>query len=167
MYPIKISDWNSYRDRALDIGFNVAVLAIAARLFPCGFDVAEDAPRTYEQLLMHLDTHKRMVVYGGGSEKTIYGDREVNLAFRAWHDWCHWRGGFDFSLDGDRGACAMQEQHLVSLYGDCEKTDAWRRIVRVEIIGQRDYFRRSGRFPVDQRAFVENLLAAGKLQAAE
>ena len=61
----------------------------------------------------------------------------------------------------------MQEQHIVSLYGDCEKTDAWRRIVRVEIIGQRDYFHCNGRFPVDQRAFVENLLAAGKLQAAE
>ena len=83
MYPIKISDWNSYRDRALDIGFNIAVLAISARLFPCGFDVAEDAPRTYEQLLMQLDTHKRMVVYGGGSDQTIYGDREVNHAFRA------------------------------------------------------------------------------------
>ena len=167
MYPIKISDWNFYRNRALDIGFNVAVLAIAARLFPGGFDVADDALQTYEDLLMQLNTHKRMIVYRGGSGQTICGDREVNYAFRAWHDWCHWRGGFDFSLDGDRGACAMQEQHLVSRYGTCEKTDGWRRILRAEILGQHEYFLSSGRFPINQRAFAENYLASGELQAAE
>ena len=167
MYPITISDWKTYRNRALDIGFNVAVLAIAGRLFPCGFDIAEDAPRTYEQLLMQLNTHKRMIVQSGGYEQTIFGDREVCCAFRAWHDWCHWRGEFDFSLNGDRGACAMQEQHLVSLYGSCEKTDEWRRILRAEILEQRECFIHNTRFPVDQRAFVENYLAADELQAAE
>jgi hypothetical protein len=53
MHAISITDWNRYRDSALDVGFNAAILTIAARLFPCGFDIGPDAPRTYEQLLMH------------------------------------------------------------------------------------------------------------------
>ena len=167
MYPIKREDWNVYRNRALDLGFNAAVLAISRRLFPCGFDVADDAPQTYENLLMHLDAGKRMVVFSGGSEHTIFGDREVNYAFRAWHDWCHWRGRFDRSHQGERAVCAMQEQHLVTLYGDCARTEEWRRILRAEIIGQRDHFDVHGRFPDDQRAFVENYLANKMLQAAE
>ncbi len=61
----------------LDIQFNAAVLAMARRLFPCGFEVAEDAPQTYEDLA-RLDAGKPMLVWSGGSEKTIYGDPEVN-----------------------------------------------------------------------------------------
>ena len=74
------------RDIALDIQFNAAVLTICNRILPAGYDVAAVAPETYEELIAHLDAGRRMLVYSGGAEQTIYGDPEVNYAFRAWHD---------------------------------------------------------------------------------
>ena len=143
---------------AFDVRFNAAVLKACKRVLPHGFDVSAEAPQTYEGLIAHFDAGRRMVVYSGGSERTIYGDPKVNYAFRAWHDWCHWRGRYDFSLEGERAACAMQAQHLVELYGDSRESRRWRRILHAEIIGQREYFDRFGVFPDDQRAFVENFL---------
>jgi len=147
-------------DFALDIHFNAAVLTICSRVLPGGFDVADDAPETYDELIAHLDAGARMLVYRGGSERTIYGDPEVNYAFRAWHDWCHWRGRHDFSPEGERAACAMQGDHLVTVYGESSQTRRWRRILHAEIIGQREYFDRHGVFPDDQRAYVESYLRA-------
>jgi hypothetical protein len=151
----------------LDIHLNVAVLQVASRLFPCGFNVSDDAPQTFESLKQLLDTTGRMTVYAGGSERTIYRDREVNYAFRAWHDWCHWRGGHDFTCAGERAVYEMQCAQLVLLYGDCESTRRWRHILYAEIIGQQAYFDRHGIFPVDQRAFVESFLSERTLVAAE
>ena len=153
-------------DIALDIQFNAAVLTICKALLPAGYDVAAVAPETYEELIAHLDAGRRMLVYSGGAEQTIYGDPEVNYAFRAWHDWCHWRGRHDFSLEGERATCAMQRAHLVALYGESPQTHRWRRILQAEVIGQREHFDRHGVFPDDQRAFVESYLRS-ETQAAD
>ena len=156
MSTICLSPHLNLRDIALDIQFNAAVLTICNRILPAGYDVAAVAPETYEELIAHLDAGRRMLVYSGGAEQTIYGDSEVNYAFRAWHDWCHWRGRHDFSLAGERATCAMQGAHLVALYGESAQTTWRRRILRAEIIGQREYFDRHGEFPDNQRAFVES-----------
>jgi hypothetical protein len=159
MYPITLTDWNRCRASALDLGFNAAVLTIAARLFPCGFDIGPDAPQTYEQL-MHCNAGRRMRVVDDGVQRTIFGDAEVSAAFRAWRAWCHWRERFDFSAAGERAVCTLQAEHFVTLYGESEQIDEWRRILHAEIIGQREHCDRTGAFPVDQRAFVEAYLAA-------
>ncbi len=161
------SQCSDVREIALDIQFNAAVLAMAHRLFPCGFQAAEDAPQSYEELVARLDAGKPMLVWSGGSEKTIYGDPEVNYAFRAWHDWCHWRGRHDFSFEGEFAAYRMQAEHLVTVYGDCPRTRRWQRILYAEIIGQREFFDVLGYFPYDQRAFVEFHLAGEHRVAAE
>src|SRR5208337_2128711 len=159
MSSIQALQRNSLSDFALDIHFNAAVLTICNRVLPGGFDVSDAAPETYEELVALLDAGGRMLVYSGGSERTIYGDPEVNFAFRAWHDWCHWRGRYDFSHEGERAACAMQGDHLVTLYGASPQTLRWRRILQAEIIGQRDYFDQHGAFPQDPRTFVAAYLA--------
>ncbi len=159
MSSIQALQRNSLSDSAFDLHFNAAVLTICNWLLPGGFDVSDAAPETYDELMAHLDAGGRMLVYSGGSERTIYGDPQVNFAFRAWHDWCHWRGGYDFSYEGERAACTMQGDHLVALYGESPQTRRWRRILQAEIKGQRDYFDRHGEFPADQRGFVESYLA--------
>ncbi len=159
MSSIQALQRNSLGDFALDIHFNAAVLTICSRVLPGGYDVSDSAPETYDELIAHLDAGGRMIVYSGGSERTIYGDPEVNFAFRAWHDWCHWRGRYDFSHEGERAACAMQGDHLIARYGESSETRRWRRILQAEIIGQREYFDRHGTFPEDQRAFVAAYLA--------
>jgi hypothetical protein len=159
MSSIQALQRTSLSDFALDIQFNAAILTICSRVLPGGFDVSDEAPETYEELIAHLDAGGRMLVYSGGSERTIYGDPEVNFAFRAWHDWCHWRGRYDFSHEGERAACAMQGDHLIARYGDSPQTRRWQCILHAEIIGQREYFDRHGAFPEDQRAFVAAYLA--------
>jgi hypothetical protein len=98
--------------------------------------------------------HHRIVVWSGASDATIFGDPEVNYTFRAWHDWCHWRGRLPFDFKGEQGVCEMQCGHLLSLYGDSNRTRRWCRIVDAEVIGQRLYFDRFGRLPSDQYDFV-------------
>jgi hypothetical protein len=138
----------------LDLGLNVAVMRIASRLFPLGFDVTEHAPASYEELKEHLDAGKRLIVYSGGSDNTIYGDREVNWHFRAWHDWCHYHGQYRLTFDGEAAVCALQSQHLISLYGDGPDTRRWSWIIHAEIIGQAQFYRWHKRFPDDQRGFI-------------
>ena len=96
----------------LDPNLNAAILAIAKRLFPDGFDVSDDAPDTYEKLKAHLDAGNRMLVYGGGSQHTIYADPAVNHAFRAWHDWTHWTGQHDLTFKGEIAVCTDQRRFL-------------------------------------------------------
>jgi hypothetical protein len=142
----------------LDANLNAAIIAIAKRLFPFGFDVPDDAPDTYEKLKAHLDARKRLVVYGGGSQHTIYSDPAVNHAFRVWHDWTHWRGRDDLTFPGEQAVCAAQRKHLIELFGDNSQTRYWSEIINAEIIGQAAFFEYHKRFPVDQRGFVEAYL---------
>jgi hypothetical protein len=139
----------------LDKGLNMAILAIAARLFPTGFDVSADAPDTYHKLKSHLDAGNRMVVYGGGSEGTIYGDPEVNHAFRAWHDLCHWSGEYDFSVQGEAAVCKMQAFQLRQMFGSTPQTKRWAEIIRAEVIGQRLFYGLNKRYVTDQTSFVQ------------
>ena len=97
--------------RILDIGFNVAVAHLADKTAR-SFRVADIAPHTYEEVIHQIETHGIIVVWSGASEHTIFGDPEINYAFRAWHDWCHWRGGRDFSPAGEIAASRMQCAHL-------------------------------------------------------
>ena len=143
--------------RPLDIGLNVGIIHIASKLFPCGFDVSDSAPSTFEELCAHLDAGNRMLAFAGGSDRTIYADREVDWAFRAWHDWCHWRGRHNFTPVGERAVCDLQTTHLRILFGSCA-AEKWGGIIRVEVIGQGQYFHYHKRFPDDQRGFVEAYL---------
>lgn len=143
--------------RILDIELNVAVVHLADKTAR-GFRVAEMAPRTYEEVIHQIEAHGIIVVWSGASEHTIFGDPEINYAFRAWHDWCHWRGRSDFSPSGEMGVAHMQCEHFITLYGDTPRTRRWCKIVEAEIIGQMRYREQHGEFPIDQYAFVVDYL---------
>lgn len=138
----------------LDLDFNRAVLDITTRYLPHGFEVSISAPSTYAALKAHVARTGRLVVYGGASDQTIYGDPAVNHAFRAWHDVCHLLGNHDTSLAGEAATCRQQMHQLLQIYGDTPRTRHWQMIVEAEIIGQAQHFERHGRFPLDQAGFV-------------
>lgn len=142
----------------LDSQLNDAVLYIAGQLVPT-FIVSRNAPSTYPQLKDHMDSGKDMIVFEGGSENTIFGTPEVNYAFRAWHDWCHWKGKFDFSLQGEMETCCFQLQHLHRFYGLTSKTCRWRSILIAEVVGQRRYFEKYREYILDQRSFAVAYIA--------
>lgn len=93
-----------------------ASVAMAKKFFPTGFDVSDNAPNTYEDLVKHYHETGRMTVWSGGSDKTIFGDEKSNYAFRAWHDLCHLRGGHNFTPEGERGALAEMVKDVRGAY---------------------------------------------------
>lgn len=136
-----------------DTKLNDAVLELAARYVPV-FIVADDAPSTYRQLQEHMDAGKTMIVASEGSNNTIFAVPEVNFAFRAWHDWCHWKGGFDFSLYGESAACCMQLDQMYGRFGVNWHTNQWAEYLKAEVIGQRQYYEKYCAYIDDQRGFV-------------
>lgn len=95
-----------------------------------------------------------MVVAAEGSDATIFGAAPVNYAFRAWHDWCHWKGGYDFSLQGEMDTCCLQLIHIQMLYGVNQRTCYWRTLLIAEVIGQRQYYELYREYISNQRAFA-------------
>lgn len=149
----------------LDRGLNAAIVAMAARCFPKGFDPSPDAPSSFKALMAHMAEveagRARMLVYDGGSECTIYGDDEVNYAFRAWHDWTHWAHKLPFDLTGETLTWHRQVNHLILWYGDCPTVDRWSRILHAEIVGQALHYQIHGAYVGDQIGFVRCCLARG------
>lgn len=144
---------------AISIRFNVAVLTIANKLFPCGFDVASDAPNTFEDLSAHVANTGRMLVWNGASDQTIFADDEVNFAFRAWHDFCHLAGNFPFTPEGELKAALMQIDHIRAIYGHTAEADYMATLVWAEVVGQVQYNTyHDGAFPANQAAFVKHFL---------
>lgn len=141
------------RHEPFDVDFNHAVAHIASVIVG-HYIVSDNAPSTYRQLKAHLGAGKTMVVAHEGSEATIFGDAAANWAFRAWHDWTHWKGGFDFSLYGESATCNMQIDCLLAFYGVNAATMKWRDYLIAEIIGQRRYYERYKAYLSDQRAFA-------------
>jgi len=142
--------------------FNVAVLHIADKLFPRGFAVSAIAPSTFEELntaFIWAERGGQYPVWSGGSEATIFGDREVNYAFRAWHDWTHWRGQHAFTWEGEIATARDQIGHIRALYGHGKVADDMCALIWAEVVGQLHHQSLHGEFPVDQRAFVVDYLA--------
>lgn len=145
--------------KPLDRAFNVAVNHIASRLFPTGYDVADEAPSTLEELTDHLSRTGRMLVWKGASDDTIFADPETNWAFRAWHDYHHAKHQLAFDRDGETEVAKHQMRDIMALYGTGEIAERFCRILHAEIVGMLDYQDMHGDFPADQRAFVEGYLA--------
>jgi len=137
-----------------DPTLNDAVLCMARNLVG-EWEVSVDAPSTFTELKTRLDAGRPLVVYGGGSEQTIFVDPEVNHAFRAWHDWTHWTYNFDFSVDGELRTYGAQCTDLMERYGSTDDAARWLTILRADIVGQRLYYERHKRYVTDQRAFVQ------------
>jgi len=140
---------------------NIAVNQIAGRLFPCGFDVADTAPQTLEELIDHIHRTGRMLVWSGASDRTIFACPETNYAFRAWHDFHHWKRLLPFTDAGERSVCVQQVADLTELYGEGDITVSMCRVVYAEVVGQLIHKREFGAFPNDQRAFAEAFLSTG------
>ncbi len=144
--------------KPIDPKLNEAILRIARTINPRGYGVSQNPPSSYDALVAHLDAGKRMVVFDGGSDQTIYASPQVNHAFRAWHDHCHGVGHNDFSIEGEIATWKMQCLHLYLSCGRTLRTRYWAQLLHAEVVGQRLYFARHKNYIHNQRAFVETFL---------
>lgn len=148
-------------NKPLDRSFNVAVRTIVAQLFPTGFDVGPDAPMTFDTLKAHVAATKRMKVWDGASDHSIYACPHTNQAARAWHDWCHLKGNHPFTPEGEAAVALMHGEHLRIVYGDTAQVAEWCKIIDAEINGQIAYETKFGHFPANQMAFVKHYMTHG------
>lgn len=143
--------------------FNAVVLTMANLILPRGFDVSDDAPGTFEELQAHYDRTGRILVWSGASENTIFGDREVNYAFRAWHDANHLRFALPFTLMGEMLVADIQKGQVRKRYGDGRYTDFYNALIEMEVVGQAKAFHETGAFPEDQMAFARAYMEHNKI----
>lgn len=143
-----------------DKSFNAAVLTMANLCWPRGWNVADKAPESFEELRAEYLATGRITVWSGGSEDTIFGDPEVNYAFRAWHDWVHIGHSLPFTLEGEKEAADIQKRMLHNRYGETNRL--WAQLIDIEVKEQAKYFAEHKRFPDKQRHFAyHRLLACG------
>lgn len=110
--------------------------------------VSDNAPYSFETLKANATSG--LVVWSGASDNTIYGDRAINWAFRAWHDSLHLKLNAPFTLDGEK-LVALEQIRLID-------SSELSQIIWAEVVGQVEYFNKYGNFPIDQIAFMRNYL---------
>lgn len=148
--------YHAYDASPVDASFNKVVNEMAAHYVPEGYEMSEDAPSTYPELKALLDRGERLIVYSGGSDMTIFAEPEVNYAFRAWHDWCHWKGQHLFTLFGEIGVYRMQQEQLIAKYGDTPQVRGWCKLLYAEVLGQFLYYYHHKDYIDNQKEFVKH-----------
>lgn len=143
----------------LDTRLNIAVIHIAGRLFPTGYDICDDKLDTLESLNTRVDETGRMAVWSGASDHTIYDCAETNYAFRAWHDFYHWKHQLPFDAAGERKVLEYQQADIRALYGYSASADAMVTLLEAEILGQLLHQAEFGAFPINQRTFATAYIA--------
>jgi hypothetical protein len=105
-----------------------------------------------ERLKTRFSEERKITVWSGCSDNSIFGDSTVNTYFRAWHDYNHIMHNLDFSFESESLVCSIQLAELPSHY-NFEKL-----LLYADIIGQNLYYKQNNEFPINQRLFVLNFL---------
>jgi len=98
-----------------------------------------------------------MQISNENCEGTIFGNPEVNVMFRAWHDSIHIQLNEDFGY--------MAEARVA--FAQCaELPNDWhfeRQLILCEVIAQAAHHEKTGNFVADQRKFTIEVLTSGKI----
>lgn len=135
-----------------DRDFNVMVLRMAELTAPV-FQRGPDAPATLEALNAYVAEHKNIKVSDQNMAQNIFGCDEANLAFRAWHDWTHWKYQTPFTPEGERATYERQLTDMMKVYGVDSQSLRWAQMLYAEVVGQTEYKEKHGVFPANQMAF--------------
>ncbi|WCA46203.1 hypothetical protein [Caulobacter phage DCM] len=150
---------------AVSIPFNAAVMTMANRMNPKGWDVVDLAPNSLHGLTLHYRCTGKIAVWSGASENTIFACPEHNYAFRAWHDSTHLQIQQDFSLAGEAATAFAQCADLLDQYGLDEDTREFCAMILTEVVGQSAHYQLTGDFVADQRKFFADNIKAYRFLA--
>ncbi len=119
-----------------------------------GYRPVLDAPDSLASMADAWGNLPYYPVYSGASDKTIYSFAECNYAFRYWHDYLHILYGKDVDAEGEFFIAAKHVDAARMISPDAAA------LMRIETLGQTEYYLTNGVFPEDQLEF-----AWGKFQA--
>lgn len=135
-----------------------AVTLLSDLCLPHGFDTTEnpglvDTPDKLERVWAETG---RVCVWTGFSDHTIFGSPIINHRSRAWHDRCHLIGRYPHDHAGERATLSVQQAMVRQLR--LSDGDLICRVLACEVIGQVEYYYRTGAFPDDQRKFAAEVI---------
>lgn len=143
--------------KPFSLEFNAAVMTMANRVCPAGYDIGVDVPKTLPELREHVANTGRILVSSENSDNTIFADPEHNYAFRAWHDWTHWHTLSGFDLVNETNVAMRQISDLAKVFSP-RFADKYKALILAEVVGQALYREITGEFPVAQRSFDRTFL---------
>jgi len=120
------------------------------------YKTTENAPESFKDLKAQT-VHKCMPIASYGCDTSIYGDAKTNEMFRFWHDVTHLELDEGFSKSGEY---AVIKDHLqeARLYGLSALATL---ILKIDTMGQVDYYFRHKEFVNNQDAFLDTCLQRG------
>lgn len=145
--------------KPIDVEYNTAVMHIAGKVAPRGFNIVErwaDTPDTYLDLCKMAERDGQITCTTEGGENTIYGDAEVYAHFRGWHDTAHYREGLDFTIAGEAAATYVQCWEVTAVYGRNDRAARFCAMVLQDIMGQQLFKAKLGAFPCEPVAHFHN-----------
>lgn len=139
----------------LDITFDYLVSLMA----PSKVRYSATQFASYAEMKADFERTGYLTVNVNYSDRTIFGSPMGNWQFRAWHDACHIQADADFSPEGERRAARLMVTQLWQLDGPSLQDKArWAAIIDAEVNGQGLYYAMHGKFPKNQREFVEDYI---------
>lgn len=112
----------------------------------------------FEEFKLFTQVNGFMPISNQFCDNTIFGDPEINIMFRAWHDSIHLELNEDFSPMAEVRVAFKQISEL---------PEEWlyeRQLILMEVAGQVAYNdKHNGAFPENQREFTINLIANGTM----
>lgn len=108
--------------------------------------VQDNAPETFEDVFKTYKLTCRLVIWSGASESTIWGSREANWLFRAWHDYAHILSLGEFTPEGERLAALKQMSQSGTILA---------KVINIEVNEQVKYFQQYNKFPENQIEFFK------------
>lgn len=168
-------------NNVLESDYNKAV-ALLANTMPhlvrwlydnANYIISEDAPSSWEalnreslpRLMKGMD---KLKVSPEGLENSHFEYPCNNAMFRLWHDLCHLTGRYDFSLEGEKQTCKMQQHQFKKFLQKDEQKDLTYieklvlLIIEAEVYGQAAYASKTNNFVLNQKAFNLHYINVGK-----
>lgn len=130
------------------------------RLMPQGYDMTSlgNTCDTLDKITQYYMTNKRLLIWNGASDNTIFNNPQSNLDFRAWHDFIHITENLAFTPEGEKAVCRIQQLQVIKYYSDMLKPEQIKEIILIleaEINEQVNHFEKTGEFIQDQKAFTD------------
>lgn len=109
---------------------------------------------TLKAITDYYNSNRRLMVWTGGSDNTIFSTPEFNWMFRAWHDHHHVKHQHEFTTKGERLVCDEQIKDVLRYVENLELQEFMIMILNAEINGQVEEFNKTGGFVDDQKQFT-------------
>lgn len=114
-----------------------------------------EAPETWEELKKCRDSFF-IPIASYGQDTSIYGER-INTYFRFWHDVCHIENNLSFSYEDE---IKVSNMHIKQAEDEGLSKLAIA-ILKIDTIGQTEYYKIHKKFIDNQLAFVQTCLQVG------